>query len=267
MRTDVVTPRPRRTATYRARKVHRYLGLFIGIQFLLWTLGGLYFSWVSLDAVHGDHLHRPPAQVPVGAALVSPSVAIRAVASDASGAPLDSVIGVEMVNLLGVPTYRISYRGGGAGARREARLVDASTGAPRPAVSRDEAIRMATTAYAGTSPVASVEYLTAADVGRHHEYREQPLPAWAVRFADGEGATAYVAAELGEVRRIRNTRWRTFDFLWMLHTMDYRGRDDFNNVVLRAFSVLGLLTVLSGFTVFALTSPAIRRRRRTPATA
>ena len=28
----------------RIRKVHRYLGLFIGIQFLMWTLSGLYFS-------------------------------------------------------------------------------------------------------------------------------------------------------------------------------------------------------------------------------
>lgn len=28
--------------------------------------------------------------------------------------------------------------------------------------------------------------------------------------------------------------------------MDYEGRDDFNNIVLRAFSLLGLITVLSG---------------------
>jgi hypothetical protein len=27
------------------RKMHRWLGLIIGIQFLLWTLGGFYFAW------------------------------------------------------------------------------------------------------------------------------------------------------------------------------------------------------------------------------
>jgi hypothetical protein len=48
----------------------------------------------------------------------------------------------------------------------------------------------------------------------------------------------------------------------MMHTMDYQGRDNFNNLVLRAFSVLGLVTVLSGFTLFALTSPVVRRRSR-----
>jgi hypothetical protein len=81
-----------------------------------------------------------------------------------------------------------------------------------------------------------------------------------VRFGDSEGATAYVPAEMGQVLRVRNDRWRAFDFLWMLHTMDYAGRDDFNNVVLRAFSVLGLVTVGSGFLLFGLTSPTLRRR-------
>jgi hypothetical protein len=40
----------------------------------------------------------------------------------------------------------------------------------------------------------------------------------------------------------------------MSHTMDYEGRDDFNNWLLRIFSVFGLLTVLSGFTLFFMTN-------------
>ena len=41
-------------------------------------------------------------------------------------------------------------------------------------------------------------------------------------------------------------------------------RDDLNNFVLRAFSVLGLLTILSGFVLFLLTSSPYRKavRRR-----
>ena len=108
--------------------------------------------------------------------------------------------------------------------------------------------------------MTAVEYLTPETVGPHHEYRELPLPAWAVRFGDREGATAYVPAELGQVLRIRNDRWRAYDFLWMLHTMDYQGRDDFNNLALRAFSLLGLTTVLSGFVLFGMTSRTVRAR-------
>lgn len=50
------------------RKTHRYLGLFIGIQFLLWTAGGLYFSWTNIDKIHGDHFRNmaiDPAKIPL----------------------------------------------------------------------------------------------------------------------------------------------------------------------------------------------------------
>ena len=39
----------------KIRKTHRWLGLILGIQFLFWTIGGLYFSWSNMDEVHGDH--------------------------------------------------------------------------------------------------------------------------------------------------------------------------------------------------------------------
>ena len=45
----------------------------------------------------------------------------------------------------------------------------------------------------------------------------------------------------------------------MSHTMDYQGRDDFNNWLLRAFSVFGLLTVLSGFLLWGVSSPSLRK--------
>ena len=109
--------------------------------------------------------------------------------------------------------------------------------------------------------LTAASLLTADSVSTHHEFRKQPLPAWAVHSGDEEGATAYVPAELGQVLRIRNDRWRVFDFLWMLHTMDYQRRDNFNNLALRALSVLGLVTVASGLLLFGLTSPTIRRHR------
>jgi len=43
---------------YYIRRTHRYLGLIPGIQFLLWTIGCLYFSWSKMDEVHGDFQKR-----------------------------------------------------------------------------------------------------------------------------------------------------------------------------------------------------------------
>jgi hypothetical protein len=70
----------------------------------------------------------------------------------------------------------------------------------------------------------------------------------------------YVSAERGRVEARRNRTWRWFDWLWMLHIMDYDARSDFNHLLLQAASVLGLVTVASGFALGAVTSPWLRGR-------
>lgn len=241
--------------TYWTRQAHRYLGLFIGLQFLLWTLGGLYFSWTRLEDIHGEHLLKPRRSVPAHASLASPSLALQQLAERE---PVESIAGLGLIDILGQPTYQIHYLNR-EGIRRTC-LADAVTGQLRPELSREEAVQLATAAFAPGGPVRAVEQLTAANVGQHHEYRGGPLPAWAISFEHPDSPMVYVAAEQGEVRTVRHQRWRLFDFLWMLHTMDYQGRDDFNNLVLRVFSVLGLVTLLSGFLLFALTSRLLRGR-------
>ena len=113
---------------------------------------------------------------------------------------------------------------------------------------QEEAVAVARNGYAGSGEMQSVELLT--ETNNHHEYREQSLPAYAMTIVDARRSTVYVAAKLGTVQKIKNRPWRRFDFLWMLHTMDYSNRDNITNWVLRAFSIFGLATVVSGFTVF-----------------
>ena len=253
----------RRSTSYKIRRVHRYLGPLLGIQFIFWTIGGLYFSWTSLDAVHGDHLIGAPPLIPGSAPIGSPAIAVAAIRGRES---IDSLVSIELSSILDRLVYRIGYvtTAGGAPVRRH-QLADATTGELLPPVSRDDAVTVARRALAAAgvqARVRGVELVTDANVGGHHEYRAQPLPAWAVSFEHPEAITAYVPTAIGRVVRVRNDRWRTFDFLWMLHTMDYRGRDNINNALLRGFSVLGLTTILSGFLLFASSSPPLRRALR-----
>lgn len=254
----------RRSSTFRVRQVHRWLGLVIGIQFVLWTVGGLYFAWTDLDEIHGDHLRAPAPQLDDVEDLVSPSAVIAQIR--AGGEPVDSLAGLGLAEVLGRPTYRVDYftRVSGEVVRKQ-RLADASTGEPRADISRQEAIALAEQAYTGGGTVRAVELLQTSDIDGHHEYRGGPLPAWAITFDAPGNPTAYIPAREGHVRAIRHRGWRTFDFLWMLHTMDFVARDDFNNALLRAFSVLGLVTVLSGFLLFLLTSRWYRGWRSTGA--
>jgi len=72
----------------------------------------------------------------------------------------------------------------------------------------------------------------------------------------------YVSAETGKVESFRNNKWRVFDFLWMMHTMDYKSRDNFNNFLLRTFSLFGLVTVISGFALYFVSSKPIRSMKK-----
>ena len=62
-----------RKVKFRIRKAHRYLGLFLGIQFLFWTISGLYFSWTDIHQIHGDHYKNLDYQPKAFSNLLSPS--------------------------------------------------------------------------------------------------------------------------------------------------------------------------------------------------
>ncbi|PRY06736.1 PepSY-associated transmembrane protein [Pontibacter ummariensis] len=229
----------------RVRKAHRYLGLFTGIQFIFWTLGGLYFSWSDIDEIHGDFQRKAPANFNVSMALASPAAVLNQLPQ------ADSVKSIKLVEVLGKPTYQVLYYQDHHGhAMQHAQLAEASTAALRAPLTEQEAVQMALNSFSEKVEVQQVEYLTEGKIGKHHEYRASPLPAYAVTMQHPTNTTVYVATERGEVTKFRNNKWRLFDFFRMLHTMDYEGRDNFGNLLLRLFAVLGIVTVLSGFGLY-----------------
>ena len=62
-----------RHTALKIRKTHRYLGLFLGFQFLFWTISGLYFSWTDIDDIHGDHFKNLEYKSKSFKNLISPS--------------------------------------------------------------------------------------------------------------------------------------------------------------------------------------------------
>ncbi|WP_420603834.1 hypothetical protein [Flagellimonas sp.] len=233
------------------RKWHRYLGAILGIQFLLWTLGGLYFSWTNIDEIRGDNLKQPKIALDVSSDVVSPSTFL-----NAQFTSKDSIKSLELTSILEKPVYRVVYKSNDG---TKVRLYDGKTGKQRLPLNEKEAVQIAHEGLKVSANPTSVEYLT--ETGKHHEYRGRPLPAYAITFAKPANTTIYVSAEHGNIQTFRSNKWRVFDFLWMLHTMDYEGRDDFNNLLLRAFALFGLFTIFSGFSLFIITSKTVQKNR------
>lgn len=242
------------------RKTHRYLGLFIGIQFLGWTISGLYFSWNDIDSVHGDHLRKTPRHIAAATRFVSPDSAIQLLQASTT---VDSIESIQLISIVGKPVYQLIYFSGHAGdgmhLHTHYALADASTGRLRGPLTQEEAVSVAKDHVVASAKIKDTRLIEKTDA--HHEYRERPLPVYAVSF-ENPNCTVYISTERGTFQTIRHNQWRAFDFLWMFHTMDYESRDDFNNWLLRIFSAFGILTVVSGFVLFFVTSRTIKRIAR-----
>jgi len=223
-----------RKTSLRIRKTHRYLGVFLGLQFLMWTISGLYFSWTDIDEIHGDHFKKE-VQPMAFADLTLLSTAE------------EKVYALELKEIAGEPYYWVN----------ESKLIHARSGSYKSGISEEEALAIAQRHMKNELTVSEVNLIEETDA--HHEYRGRDFPAYAISYASDDKVTAYVSVKDGSFQTVRHRDWRWFDFLWMTHTMDYETRDDFNTTVLRAFSLLGLITVCSGFLLWGVSSPTVRK--------
>lgn len=207
------------------------MSLIVGMQALLWLISGIYMVVVDLDFIHGDHLVRNMRDpLPADVSDLVPFSAIRSRFPQATEIALDS--------WMGAPHYRIRDPFG-------AHLVDATTGALRSPLSEADAIDVAQYHYRGEGEIASSKLLTEiAEVP--NEVRGRALPLWQIEFNDFGSTSFYISAMQGDLVTRRHTFWRIFDFVWMLHIMDYESREDVNNTLFRVAAVLGLIMSLLG---------------------
>ena len=101
---------------------------------------------------------------------------------------------------------------------------------------------LAEASHVGEGSIRGVEWVTKAP----SEVGTRPVPLWAVHYEEAGDTTLYFSPHTGELVARRHNLWRVFDFVWMLHIMDYETRDDVNNTLLRIASITGVMFALSG---------------------
>ena len=85
---------------------------------------------------------------------------------------------------------------------------------------------------------------------RGAEFRGRRLPIYKVSTDTKDGINIYIDPITGDVAAIRSDSWRAWDLLWALHIMDYQDRDNINNILLKIFSILALVSSISGVILF-----------------
>ena len=209
-----------------ARKTHKWLGLFIGLQVVIWSLSGLYMTAVHIDIIHGDHLVRPAPVRGIDAARLRDPIAVAA----ANGAD-----DARLAWIRNRPVYVLPTEAG-------EKVVDARSGGSIAPPSETEIRSIARATYTGDGQIASAELI-------NHipgEIRGRKPPLWRVQFDHWNKPTLYFSPTTGELVTRRHELWRIFDFVWMLHIMDYDERENVNNPLLRVFTWGAVLMVLSG---------------------
>ena len=222
------------------RKAHRWLGLIVSIQLLMWTASGLFFSIPDITDVRGEQYLSQ-----------THSININQLARE-NIVPISAIIATAKINLEANETVLLKHRAGRLiyqvekNAPEKKLIFDALTGQPMTYITPTEALSI----VVDRTELSPTEAVLINEPKTGSEFRGRDLPLYKVTVTKPKKGIVYVDPVTGEIAAIRTKLWRAWDFLWSLHIMDYQERDDFSQWLLRLFSALGVLTVLSGIVLW-----------------
>jgi ferredoxin len=212
------------------KKLHKWVGLLIGIQVLLWLLSGLMLSLINPEKVSGAKWAQPSSQtpqtIPDGKLLEPHELTVN---------QLNGALSISLEVSRGQMVYRIRRS-------ESTSLINASNGS---AIVTDEheARILAQQDFTGNGEITSIKNGTAPGM----ETRDSTGVYWRVNFSDKARTSIYVYASTGDILERRNSYWRVFDFFWMLHIMDYSGHEDINNTLIIIVALIAIWLGASGF--------------------
>ena len=209
--------------------LHKWLGLVIGIQVVLWVAGGFVMSYFPIEQVRGEHNIAEVSPIAFGADY--PLAPVSFVLEQVS----EPVLEVKLKSLVTLPVYEVTYESGEIDLFH---ALEAKQLTPLPA---ETAVVIAEADFAGAAALGAAQWLTEHNL----EYRAE-LPVWRIDMNDAEGTHLYVSPQTGQVVARRNDVWRLYDFFWMLHIMDYENRTNFNNPLVIWASVFALIFSITG---------------------
>lgn len=228
-----------------SRLVHKWAGLVLVLQLFFWVAGGVVMSAIPLEMVHGKHLAR---QTDTAAWQNRDSYYSLDKVLENISFP---VTNVEFITIAQQPVYVIK-------GDNNAMYLDAQTGSAIKPLQQEQIENLAKTYYLKAHPVKSIRMLTEPP----QEASRVTGASWQVIFDDWLDTTLYLHPDTGKLEHVRSDIWRLFDFVWMLHIMDYDEREDFNNPLLISFAVAALLFVFTGVILLIKSFKPKSRQRR-----
>ena len=207
------------------RNTHKYLSFFISLQLFLWTISGIYFAFNKIELVRGEQ-YRLTESFPVNFNEVKFSRSdvqqVKAIKR------LDEIIfvvnaskGTEYLNALGTPVSKLS---------------------------KSEVFEI----VSSSSTLEPIDLEEISESSKGSEFRGRDLPLYKVTSLNDKDKkiNLYLNVFSGEITAVRSLQWRIWDLMWGFHIMDWQTRDKINNIFLKIFSILALVSSISGILLF-----------------
>ena len=207
------------------RKTHKYLSFFISIQLLLWTISGIYFSFNKIELVRGEQ-YLKIVEKPINLGVLN------------FNTPYSEKVSI--INRLGKEIVIVSSRG-------SKKYLD-KNGNPLDKLSSLEAVE----SVKSQTTLLPFQAIEITDNKSGSEFRGRSLPIYKVesRNIENDDINVYVNIYSGEIMAIRSPQWRIWDLMWGFHIMDWNERDNINNLFLKIFSILALVSSVTGLILF-----------------
>ncbi|MBL6693857.1 MAG: PepSY domain-containing protein [SAR86 cluster bacterium] len=210
---------------FLVRNIHKYLSFLISIQLLLWTVSGIYFAFNKIENVRGEQYREEPNFNVDFSKLnfqIDGARNIRVIdRMDQEILVVDGIYGREYLNFEGKDVEQLEEEEAKALSAKQTSLIP-----------------------------ESVDLITENTIGS--EYRGRALPIYRVKSVNeaGESINVYLNVYTGEVEAVRSNQWRIWDLMWGFHIMDWETREDIDNLLLKIFSILALISSITGVLLF-----------------
>ena len=207
------------------RNTHKYLSFFISLQLFLWTISGIYFAFNKIELVRGEQ-YRLRESFPINFDEVNFS--------------RSDIQQVKAISRLGEIIFVVSGSNG-------IEYLDAF-GTRISKLNKNEVFEIVSSS--STLKPIDLEEITESSKGS--EFRGRDLPLYKVTSLNDKDKkiNLYLNVFSGEITAVRSLQWRIWDLMWGFHIMDRQTRDKINNIFLKIFSILALVSSISGILLF-----------------
>ena len=207
------------------RNTHKYLSFFISLQLFLWTISGIYFAFNKIELVRGEQ-YRLIESFPIDFDEVKFS--------------RSDVQQVKAINRLGEIIFVVSGRKG-------IEYLNAF-GNPVSKLNKSEVFEI----VSSSSTLEPIDLEEITESAKGSEFRGRDLPLYKVTSLNDKDKkiNLYLNVFSGEITAVRSLQWRIWDLMWGFHIMDWQTRDKINNIFLKIFSILALVSSISGIMLF-----------------